>query len=193
MTLDLNDADPLRSFDLIPIGTIVTAQMTIRPGGAGEDGWLKHSADGGCEGLDLEFTVVDGEYAKKKFWQFAILTGSTTGHATAAEITRSFLRGVLESARGVKANDVSPAAYAKRKAEVADFNGLRFIGRIYVEKSKDPNYPDKNKIEPLPADHKAWKSIEQLPPSPQGSPGATGAAAGAAQPAQAITRPEWAS
>ena len=72
--------------------------MIIRPGGAGEDGWLKRSADGGSEGLDCEFTVVDTEYAKRKIWQFMILNGTTDGHAKAAEISRALLRGIVESA-----------------------------------------------------------------------------------------------
>ena len=67
--------------------------MVIRMGGAGEDGWLKRSANGGSEGLDCEFTVVDGEYAKRKIWQFMILSGTTDGHAKAAEITPRFATG----------------------------------------------------------------------------------------------------
>jgi hypothetical protein len=61
--MDYNNAGAQRSFDIIPDGTIVVAQMNIRPGGAGEDGFLKRSKDGGCEMLDVEFTVVEGEYA----------------------------------------------------------------------------------------------------------------------------------
>ena len=35
---DFNDAGEQNSFDVIPDGTIVTVQLTIRPGGAGKDG-----------------------------------------------------------------------------------------------------------------------------------------------------------
>ena len=85
MTLNLNDAGPQRSFDLIPAGTIATVQMMIRPGGAGEGGWLKRSADGGSEALDCEFVVVDTDYAKRKIWMLLTLRGTTDGHAEAAE------------------------------------------------------------------------------------------------------------
>jgi hypothetical protein len=129
-TLDLNDAGPQRSFDLIPAGTVASVQMTIRPGGIGEDGWLKRSNDGGAEMLDCEFVIVDGEFAKRKIWQLLLLSGTTDGHATAAEISRAFLRGVLESARNIKPNDVSAEAYDRRKAGFADFNGMRFIARL---------------------------------------------------------------
>jgi hypothetical protein len=190
-TLDLNDAEPPREFTLIPAGTICVVQMIVRPGGAG-DGWLKKSADGGSEGLDIEYIVCDGEFAKRKVWQRLLLSGTTDGHAKAAEISRSFLRGVLESVHGIKSDDVSPAAYEKRKAEISAFNGMRFVARISVEKSKDPNYEDKNRLEPLPANDKRWMSVEQLPPpSTQGTPGAA-VGESAAKPAQAIARPEWA-
>ena len=58
--LRLSEAPPQRDFDLIPDGTIATVQLTIRPGGAGEGGLLKRSANGDCEMLDCEFIVVDG-------------------------------------------------------------------------------------------------------------------------------------
>jgi hypothetical protein len=190
-TLDLNDAGPQRSFDLIPAGTICTVQITIKNGGVGEGGWLKRSADGGSEGLDCEFAVIDGEYAKRKIWQLLLLNGTSDGHAKAAEISRALLRGVLESARNIKPNDTSEAAQSKRKAEIGDFNNLRFIARIYVEKSKDPAYPDKNKLEAVTPDQRQWKAVEQLPASAQAElPGV--AVAASAKPTQAVTRPQWA-
>jgi hypothetical protein len=190
-TLNLNDAGPQRSFDLIPPNTICSVQMLIKNGGVGEGGWLKRSADGGSEGLDCEFTVVDGEFAKRKIWQLLLLNGTTDGHAKAAEISRAFLRGVLESARNIKPDDNSEAAQSKRKAEIGDFNNLRFIARIFVEKSKDPNFPDKNRLQAITPDQKQWKVVEQLPASAQmGLPGV--AAPASAKPAQAVTRPEWA-
>src|SRR6478672_8977590 len=145
--LNLNDAAPQRGFNLIPTGKILPVQMTIRPGGAGEGGWLKRSADGGSEGLDCEFTVLDTEYAKRKIFQFTITGGTTDGHAKAAEIFRTLLRGIVESAFGIKPDDTSEAAQQKRsRMDVADFNNLRFIARISIEKSKDPAYDDKNKL-----------------------------------------------
>jgi hypothetical protein len=58
---DFNDAGDQRSFDAIPAGTIVLLSMTVRPGGAGKDGWLKKSRDGLSERLDCECTVLEGE------------------------------------------------------------------------------------------------------------------------------------
>jgi len=153
---------------------------------------LKNSKDGSCEMLDCEFTVVDGEFAKRKFWQPLLLSGTTDGQAQAAKMGRGVLRAILESARNIKPDDQSEAAKNKRRAEFADFNNLRFIVRIGIEKSKDRNFPDKNKVlEVITPDQKQWKAVEQVSASAQvAQPGAVAAAV--AKPAQAITRPEWA-
>jgi hypothetical protein len=88
---DFNTAGPQRSFDVIPAGTIATLHLTVRPGNAGEGGWLRRSKDGDSEGLDLEFTVVDGPFAKRKFWSLLTLFGTKPNHAIAGEISASRL------------------------------------------------------------------------------------------------------
>ncbi len=200
--LNLDTAEPPRGFDLIPSGTIVSAQMIIRMGGAGDDGWLKRTAAGDAEGLDIEFTVLSGPYAKRKIWAFAILNGTTAGHAKAAEITRTWLRGIFESAHDVKPDDNGETARKLRnEMKIADFNNLRFIGRVSIEKSKDPNYDDKNRLDGVPPGHKSWSHIDQIPVQTQmqmggvasakpATPQASTAAPG--KPSQAIARPNWA-
>ena len=93
---DFNDAGEQRSLDVIPANTVCTLQLTIRPGGVGDGGWLKRSADGASEGLDCEFVVVDGQYAKRKLWALFTLAGTTQGHETAGDISRSTFRAILE-------------------------------------------------------------------------------------------------
>jgi hypothetical protein len=46
---DLNTAGEQKSFEVIPAQTIVTVQMTVRSGNAGEGGWLKTSRNGDSE------------------------------------------------------------------------------------------------------------------------------------------------
>src|SRR6516165_8444135 len=75
---DFNDADTQRNFDVIPHGTIATVRMTVRPGSAGEGGWLRRSKDGGSEALDCEFVVLDGPFAKRKFWTLFTIAGHHT-------------------------------------------------------------------------------------------------------------------
>jgi hypothetical protein len=165
--------------------------MTIRQGGAGEGGWLKRSADGASEGLDCEFIVADGPYAKRKLWQLFTLHGTAPGHAEAGEISRNTLRAILESARGIRPEDKSDKAQTARKVSGwSDFDQLRFIARIGVRPPKD-NYAAKNTIaEVVTPERQAWKQPEQID---QGLIGAKPANSVAAPPPpNAIARPQWA-
>ena len=67
--MDFNDATgKQRKTDLIPANTIAAVAMHVRSGNAGPGGWLKRAKDGRSEALDVEFTVIDGEFARRKFW-----------------------------------------------------------------------------------------------------------------------------
>jgi hypothetical protein len=191
-TLDFNAAGEQRSFDVIPANTIATLQMTIRPGGAGDGGWLKRSADAGSEGLDCEFIVVDeGPYQKRKLWQLFTLAGTTQGHIQAGEISRNTLRAILESARGIRPDDTSETAQAARRVSGwQEFDQLRFVARLGVRPPKD-GYQAKNTIlEVVTPERQAWRKPEQID---RGSVNA-GASSIPATPAPAgtIARPQWA-
>ena len=187
MPYDYSSAPPPRDLELIPAGTIASVQMRIRPGGVGEDGLLKRSAKGDCEMLDLEFVLVDGPYSQRKFWTNLVLEGTTAGHAQAAEISRGLLRGILESARGIKPDDLSDQARARRTADLKDFDDIVFMAKIGVEKGKPKNdgsgenYPDKNVIAGvITPDKKEWHPNDQPPPFNGGGNGAGATASPAA-------------
>jgi hypothetical protein len=170
MAYDYTDAPEQRGNELIPADTVATVQLTIRPGGAGEGGLLKRSKDGACEMIDAEFVIVDGPHAKRKLWENLVIAGTTDGHAKAAEISRGKLRAILESARGIKPNDTSKEAREARTAELGDFDGLRFIAKIGIEKGRPKNdgtgesYPDRNTIAAvITPDRKDWHTVEQVP------------------------------
>jgi hypothetical protein len=186
---NFNDASEQKTFDVIPANAIVTLQLKIRRGAAGDDGWLKCAADGNSEGLDCEFTVVDGQYAKRKLWQLLTLRGTTEGHAEAGKISRETLRAILESARGIKPNDKSEAAENARKVTGwADFDQLRFIARIGVRPPRD-GYQAKNTIlEVITPDRTDWQKPEQISAKPAKSATPT---ASTTPPAGAIARPDW--
>jgi hypothetical protein len=187
---DFNTAGEQKSFDVIPANTICTLQLTIRPGGAGDGGWLKRSADGASEGLDCEFVVVDGPYVKRKLWQLFTLNGTTSGHAEAGEISRNTLRAILESARGIKTDDKSEAAQAARKVSGwQDFDQLRFVARLGVRPPRDGYAAKNNILEVLTPERQAWKQPEQIDRSLLGE---KPLAPASAQPANAIARPQWA-
>jgi hypothetical protein len=170
MPFDYNEASEQRTIDLIPANTICTVEMSIRIGGSGEDGMLKRSKNGDCEMLEVEFTVVDGPHARRKFWDRMILHGLSDGQAKAAEISRAKLRAMLESARGIKPGDTSEEARKARVAELLDFDDLRFIAKVGVEKGApkgngDGNWPDKNYLlEVVTPDRKEWHAVEQPKP-----------------------------
>jgi hypothetical protein len=188
---DFNKDGEQKTFDLIPDDTICTVQMTIRPGGAGRDGCLTRAKDGNSEHLHCELIVVDGPYAKRKFWIRYTVTGI---HNQAIEISRKALKAMLESARGVRPDDASDAAKAARQTQGwGDFDQLRFVVRVGVEPPKD-GYAAKNTIkEVITPERQAWKMPEQIDRELLGKSTAGAATAQPAPaPANAIARPQWA-
>jgi hypothetical protein len=197
MPYDYTDAPPPRDMEPIPHGTIATLVLHIRPGGVGEDGMLKRSKAGDAEMLDAELTIADGPYKGRKCWAYWILAGTTDGHAKSADINRGTLKAILDSALGLKPDDVSPQARAARTVSLKQFEGMTFIGKIGIEKGKPKNdgtgesWPDKNILAAvMTPDKKEWHPSEQPPPFNGGGSGAQAASPSAAPP---IERPGWAS
>ena len=198
MPYDYTDAPP-SSFELIPQDTIVSVSMHIRGGGAGEDGMLKRSKTGDCEMLDIEFTIVDGKYKGRKFWEYMVVSGTTDGQAQAADITRRVLKAIIDSAKGLMPDDISAEARAARTVSLKDFEGMCFMVKLGIEKGapkKDSagnftgeNYADKNVIgSVITKDKKEWKPVEQAPPFNGGNSGGAAPAA----PSTPVARPSWA-
>ena len=151
MGYDFNNAEKQAAMDLIPAGSIVPLSMTIRPGGTGDGGWLKASSSSDAEMLDCEFTVTEGPYARRKLWQYLVLSGgkqNERGESIAGGITRAMLRAILESSRNIRPDDHSDAAVnARRINSLQDFCGMVFMAKIGVEKDKTGQYADKNRIQ----------------------------------------------
>ena len=124
MSFDLNDAPPATTGALIPDGTFAKMAMVIRPGGIdGEQeidrGLLKRSGnpDSDVVMLDCEFTVTEGPYARRKFWQSLTVSGGkldASGVSIGAGITKGILRAIHDSAHGLDPADTSEAARASR-------------------------------------------------------------------------------
>jgi hypothetical protein len=147
---DYNTADAGGgSFDLIPADAIAPVILTIRPGGVGEDGWLTESKSSDAQYLNCEFTVTEGEFAKRKFWgNFTVSGGKVDeqGRSKAGNITRATLRAILESACGVDPKDESDEAKRKRLVNgYGDFNGMGFVAKIGIEPARG-EYQAKNKL-----------------------------------------------
>jgi hypothetical protein len=174
MGINLQDVGEQRSFEVIPQGTICEVIMHIRFGN-GEEG-MKLFSDGTCMGLDCELTVeAPEEHIGRKIFKTMILKGTTEGHEKAADISRKQLRAILDSKFGLKRNDESAEARAKRDVKsLEEFDGIRFMVRVGVEPPQG-KYPAKNTIlQVVTPDMTEWKSLPQDPKDHP--PGAMGVA-----------------
>jgi hypothetical protein len=145
---DFSSAEDQQSYDVIPKGTVARVRMTIKPGGYNDpdQGWTGGYAtlgDSGAVYLSCEFVITEGPFARRKVWSLIGLH-SPKG-PTYANMGRSFVKGILNSARGFSAKDDSPQAMAARRISgIGDLDGIEFIARIDIE--KDRNGDDKNVI-----------------------------------------------
>ncbi|WP_353281804.1 hypothetical protein [Wolbachia endosymbiont (group B) of Horisme vitalbata] len=140
---DFNNAKLQSS--LIPKGTIVKVKMAIKPGGY--ENWFTKNYTTGSIYLNVEFTVTEGPYAKRKIFQIiGIKNGKAEGEEDIwGESGRSMLRSILESSRNIHANDTSEKAVTARKINsIADFNDLEFTVKVGVETNN--TYGDRNRI-----------------------------------------------
>jgi hypothetical protein len=157
---DYNDAQS--NPNLIPKGTLAKVRLTIRPGGFDDpsQGWTGGYATRGSTGavyLNGEFTVLEGPYAKRKI--FTLIGLYSPKGPEWAGMGRSFLRGMLNSARGISDKDVSPQAQAARRiGGFADLDGLEFVAKI--EHGTDAGGETKNEIRmALTPDHRDYAQI----------------------------------
>lgn len=150
MSMDFNDAESNGGGDLIPKGTVAPVAMTVRPGSAGNGGWLTQSRNSPYRYMDCEFTITEGPFAKRKFWSNIMVDHDSPDEEKVAKtlgISRSKLRAILESAHGIDPKDESEAAKAKRIVTgYGDFSGLEFVAKIGIEPGSQ-GYSDKNGLD----------------------------------------------
>jgi len=140
MGINLNTAPEQKVMGgVIPSGTICSVLINVR-------GRKDTKAKDG-EMLDLEFTVLEGEYEKWRIWEMMMIKGNgSEGHNQALDITMSRVRAIIESAKGIDPSDDSKEAMAARDIDDwEDIDGLNVLIRVGIEKGVDP-YPDKNKV-----------------------------------------------
>ncbi|PPB81369.1 hypothetical protein LV82_01416 [Albidovulum inexpectatum] len=143
---DFNDAQS--NANLIPKGTLAKVRLTIRPGGFDDpaQGWTGGYATRGATGavyLNGEFTVLEGPYARRKI--FTLIGLYSPKGPDWANMGRSLIRGMLNSARGISDKEQSPEAQAARRISgFADLDGLEFVARIDI--GTDAMGEEKNEI-----------------------------------------------
>jgi hypothetical protein len=160
---DFNSASEQSSFDLIPKGTVVRVRMTIRPGGfddAGQGwtgGYATRNVNTGSVYLNCEFVVTEGEFARRKMWSLIGL--SSPKGPEWANMGRTFVKAILNSARVVHPGDSSAAAQnARRISGFKDLDGIEFLGKVDWE--KDQNGQDKSVIKSaITPDHKDYATL----------------------------------
>lgn len=203
MSFDFNSADPQMVMgDLIPDGTFAKLRLTIRPGGVDgtvpmDQGLLKASGSSDAKMLDCEFTVMEGTFAKRKFWQMFTVQGGKLdekGQSKAWNISKSTFRAMIDSALGLNPEDMSEATKAKRIIQgLKQLDGITFWGRIMVEPASNPQYRDVNRLANVVTSADKEYAVlargEHVLPNPVGAKAKTQAAA----PAQQSLTPAWAS
>jgi len=188
---DFNNAEDQTGFDLIPKGTLVKVRMTIRPGGFDDPGqgwtggYATQSQTTGSVYLNCEFVVLEGKYARRKMWSLIGLH-SPKGPEW-ANMGRAFIKGILNSARGVHPGDNSPQAQQARRIQgFQDLDGIEFVARVDVE--KDQNGEDRNVVkQAITPDHKDYAALMGQSPAAPIAPQQTQAAPGTKP-----NRPSWA-
>ena len=197
---DFNSAAEQSSYDLIPKGTVVRVRMTIKPGGYDDPsqgwtgGYATRSLSTGSVYLNCEFVVLDGPFARRKMWSLIGLYSSKGAEWT--NMGRTFIKAILNSARGINPNDSSPAAQnARRISGFADLEGIEFVGK--VDWDKDQNGQDKCVIKSaVTPEHKDYAA--HMNGAPAGAASAPTSSGGANAYAQATGRapvpgrPSWA-
>ena len=201
---DFNDADEQREFALIPPKTLAKVIMAIRPGGYDDPsqgwtgGYATCSDKTGAVYLNAKFTILDGPFAKRVV--FGLIGLYSPKGPDWTNMGRSFLRAILNSARGIHPADQSPQAQTARRIRgFPDLDGIEFVARIDVE--KDQNGEDKNVVKAaIQPDHKSYQSLMGTPTRApaatigfgSSTPSAPAAVSAPAAAPSVSTRPTWA-
>lgn len=212
---DFNQAEQQREFgEVIPDGTFVVASITLKPGGltcqfggSQDAGLFKASKEANSDVtmLEMEFTIQGGPYMKRKWFQHFTLDGGARddhGNSKGGNISKSAIRAILESNRGILPADQSPQAAAARQIEsYRQLDSMVFCCRLSVEAGQpDPrggNYPDKNVLAPgavvtpeMP-EYMALRNGQEVAPQPRAirRPAGGGNASGGPQAGGAWAQP----
>jgi hypothetical protein len=153
--IDFNDAEQQMKFSLIPANTIAKARMVIKPGNDFSDPFLTRSKNGESTFLNCEFSILEGEFAKRKVFDKIGISGGDIW----INMGKARIRAILESAKNINPKDMSEAAISARKINSFDeLNGLELVIKIGVEHDRNGVYQDKNRVVSIiTPDHKFYQ------------------------------------
>lgn len=161
--LNFADAEPQNEYGVIPHNTLAKVKMFIKAGGHDDapKGWTgglaSRNSNTGSVALNVEFTIVDGQYAGRKVWSYIGLYSPSSEKY--AKMGKSFFKAILESANRVDPQDKSAAANRLREIDkLSDLNGVEFVAKIEVE--NDNQGKERNKIRfAITKGHKEYESL----------------------------------
>jgi len=143
-----------QEFSLIPNGTVCRVVMVVQQGDIeisefGQGQWFKKSQSTSAKWMNLEFTIVGGEYDRRKFWHSVFVDGDKMGQSgmpLAKEIGLRTLKSIVESARNINPSDMSPQAQQNRNiGGMFDLNAMELCVKIGVKKGTN-GYKDNNQL-----------------------------------------------
>ena len=184
-------------FELIPDKTIAYAVMQLQGGDTeipefGRGNFFLKSQHSKAKWLPLEFTIIGGDYDGRKVWHRLFVDGDKLNEKNvpvAKDIGLKLMRAIIESARGIDSNDMSPEAQEKRKINgIDDLRGMQLCIKIGIEKGTN-GYADKNRlIAPLTVGQNGYIG----PNKPQQTTSAANNVSTSTAPSSEGTVPDWA-
>jgi len=190
---------PSQEFSIIPNGTVVRAVVLVQQGDIeipefGQGQWFKRSASTAAKWMNLEFTIIGGQYDRRKFWHSVFVDGDKMGPSgmpQAKEIGLRTLKSVVESGRGISPADMSPQAQQNRNISgMMDLNGMEICAKVGVKKGTN-GYKDSNQLMvALTPDNKDYLPQGSVPMQQTTIPAQASAPQAPAQPSGAV--PSWA-
>ena len=149
--------------ELIPVGTIAKVRMSIKRGGYNDmhvgwdDDYAFKNEQTGSIYLNVKFSIIAGEYNGREIWG-KIGLHSPKGEAW-ARMGKTFIKGVLSSARGVGLFEKTPEAKKAHKLNsFLDIDEIVFIAQIDIE--RDPKGGERNIIKrAITKDNKEYESF----------------------------------
>lgn len=149
---NFNDAEEQMSYELIPHKTIAKVRLLIKKGNhitnEFTDGYATLSKAGTSIYLACEFVVLNGEFEHRKVWGNIGLHSDNSPKF--ADIGRSMIKAILNSAHGLHPADKSPEAEKMRTIKsFADLHGLTCLAEITInDKGDQPRNEIKTFITP---------------------------------------------
>ena len=143
-----------QEFSLIPSGSVVRAVVLVQQGDIelpefGQGAWFKKSQSTSAKRMNLEFTIIGGEYDRRKFWHSVFVDGDkigSSGMPLAKEIGLRTLKSIVESARNISPADVSPQAQQNRNiSSMMDLSGMEICAKVGIKKGTN-GYKDNNQL-----------------------------------------------